>query len=142
MIKVLFVCIHNSARSQMAEELLRSKLGDKVLVQSAGLEPGNLNPFVVEALYDRGIDIKGKETQSVFDLFKKSIRFHYVITVCDEASGERCPIFPGAVKRMHWSFPDPSTFVGTDEEKLEQTRLVMNMIDKALDKFVAELPEL
>jgi arsenate reductase len=123
----------------MAEELLRAKLGDRVAVQSAGLEPGNLNPIVVDVLKETGIEISGKATQSVFDIYKKGIRFHYVITVCDETSGERCPIFPGAVKRLHWSFPDPSTFEGSYPEKLEQTRIVMKMIDKALDKFVAEL---
>ncbi len=139
MIKVLFVCVHNSARSQMAEELLRAKLGDRVAVQSAGLEPGNLNPLVVDVLKELGIDIGGKATQSVFDIYKQGVRFHYVITVCDETSGERCPIFPGPVKRLHWSFPDPSSFEGSYEEKLEQTRLVLKMIDQALEKFVTEV---
>ncbi len=141
MIKVLFVCIHNSARSQMAEELLRKKMGDRVFVQSAGLEPGTLNPYVVEVLQEIGIDISGKATQSVFELFKKGTRYHYVITVCDETSGERCPIFPGAVKRLHWSLPDPSAFTGSHQEILDYSRNVRNIIDMILDNFVMSLPE-
>lgn len=85
MIKVLFVCIHNSARSQMAEELLRKYGGENFSVQSAGLEPGIVNPLAVEILKEEGIDIKGKQTQSVFELFKDGKLFHYVVTVCDEA---------------------------------------------------------
>jgi arsenate reductase len=75
-----------------------------------------------------GIDISGKKTQSVFDVWKSGQIFAYVITVCDETSSEQCPIFPGVTKMLHWSFPDPSTFEGTWEEKLERTRRVRDMI--------------
>lgn len=142
MLKILFVCIHNSARSQMAEELLRQKLGDKVHIESAGLEPGNINPIVVDVLKTRQIDISNKGTQVVFDLIRKSARFHYVITVCDETSGERCPIFPGVVKRLHWSFPDPSSFDGSYDEKVAMTKDVMALIDAKLDEFTKEIVEL
>jgi arsenate reductase (thioredoxin) len=139
MLKVLFVCVHNSARSQMAEELLRKKLGDKVRVESAGLEPGVINPVVVDVLKTKGIDITGKKTKNVFDLLKQGSVFNYVITVCDETSGERCPIFPGALKRLHWSFPDPNAFEGSYIEKFEKTKDVLKAVEIMIDKFSLEL---
>ena len=105
--KVLFICAHNSARSQMAEAFLNDICGDHFEAYSAGLEPGALNPMAVEAMREVGIDISHKGTQSVFDVFKSGELFAYVITVCDETSAERCPIFPGVTTRLHWSFPDP-----------------------------------
>ncbi|OGZ79836.1 MAG: arsenate reductase, partial [Candidatus Staskawiczbacteria bacterium RIFOXYA2_FULL_32_7] len=128
--KVLFVCIHNSARSQMAEELLRKLAGDRFEVESAGIEPGKLNPVVVEVLKEEGIDISGKNTKAVMDLLKQGKFYSYVITVCDETSAERCPLFPGVAKRLHWGFPDPSKFEGTWEEKLVQTRTVRDQIQQ------------
>lgn len=136
MIKVLFVCIHNSARSQMAEELLRKYGGEKFNAQSAGLEPGIVNPLAVEILKEEGIDITDKQTQSVFDLFKNGKLFHYVVTVCDEGNSERCPIFPGQTSRIHWSFKDPSQFMGTYEENLAQTRVVKEEIKAAVLAFI------
>jgi len=140
MLSVLFVCIHNSARSQMAEELLRREMGDVVKVESAGLEPGLLNPSVVELLMEEGIDISGKQTRSVFDLFNQGKTYTYVITVCDETAGERCPIFPGIVQRRHWSFPDPSQYTGADRK--EQTRKVLEMIRIKTEEFAAEITPL
>jgi arsenate reductase (thioredoxin) len=141
MLKVLFVCVHNSARSQIAEELLRKKTQDSIHVDSAGLEPGTLNPIVVDVLSTLGIDISGKETKNVFDLFRKGASFHYVITVCDTASGERCPIFPGAVKYLHWSFPDPSSIEGSYEEKFMQTVAVKDMIEERIDEFLQQISQ-
>jgi len=126
--KVLFVCIHNSARSQMAEAFLNKICGDEFEAHSAGLEPGKLNPIVVEAMAEAGIDISRNQTKAVGKFIKASETFAYVITVCDEASAERCPIFPGVTTRLHWSFPDPSRFQGTHEEKLAQVREVRDMI--------------
>jgi arsenate reductase (thioredoxin) len=139
-VKVLFVCVHNSARSQIAEELLRYKSGGNIYVESAGLEPGDLNPIVVDVLKILGIDISEKQTKSVIDLFKQGTRFNYVITVCDEAKGEKCPIFPGALKHLHWSIPDPSTFQGSYEEKYAMTLTVMATIEKRVDEFLKEIP--
>lgn len=139
MIKVLFVCVHNSARSQMAEELLRREMNNEIEVCSAGLEPGQLNPVVVDLLMDEGIDISAKKTQSVFELFRLEKRYNYVITVCDESSGQRCPIFPGRVKRLNWSFPDPSSFEGTFQEKKALTLKVMRQIERKIKEFAAEL---
>jgi len=135
--KVLFVCIHNSARSQMAEELLRKLAGHRFEVESAGLEPGKLNPIVVEALKEERIDIKAKPTKAVFDLFKQGKTYSYVITVCDEASAERCPIFPGLCQRFHWSFTDPSKFQGTDQEKLAKVREVKEEIKEVIKEWIA-----
>ncbi len=121
-IKVLFVCVHNSARSQMSEAFLNHYYGDKFEAESAGLEPGTLNPVVVDAMKEAGIDISGNKTKSVFDYFKEGRMFKYVITVCDKTAAERCPIFPGVAEKIHWSFPDPSAIQGTYEEKLEGTK--------------------
>ena len=93
--KVLFICVHNTARSQMAEEYLRKLASDRFEVESAGLEPGTINPLVVEVLKEEGIDITGKKTNSVFEFYKEGRRYHYVITVCSKEASERCPIFPG-----------------------------------------------
>ncbi len=138
-LKVLFVCVHNSARSQMAEAWLKQLGGDRFEVESAGLEPGVLNPLVVEAMREAGIDISNNQTKSVFDFFTQGRRYHYVVTVCDESQSERCPIFPGAVQFLHWSFPDPSRFTGSHEERLRQTLEVrdqiMAKIEAWLEKF-------
>jgi arsenate reductase len=128
--RVLFVCIHNSARSQIAEELLRKYAGDLFEVQSAGFEPKEINPFAIEVLKEEGIDISGKETNSLFEFFKQGKRFNYVITVCDEGNAQKCPIFSGLDYRIHWSFEDPSTFTGSEEEKLTKTREVKQQIEK------------
>ena len=135
--KVLFVCIHNSARSQMAEELLRKLAGDKFEVESAGIEPGKLNGIVVEVLKEIGIDITHKKTRSVFDCVKSGKRYNYVITVCDETSAERCPIFPGAVQKLHWGFVDPSKFEGTLDEKIVKTRAVREDIRQMIESWLS-----
>jgi arsenate reductase len=137
--KVLFVCIHNSARSQMAEALLKKIGRDDFEVESAGLEPGHLNPLAIAAMKNIGIDISKNKTKRVFDFFKQGRIFHYVITVCDETSAERCPIFPGITKRIHWSFEDPSTFQGSFAEKVEKTIEVRNQIESKIEEFLKEL---
>lgn len=136
--KVLFVCIHNSARSQMAEALFRRHCGKFFDVQSAGLEPGALNPLAVEALREIGIDISAKKTQSVFEVVRRGELFAYVITVCDETSAERCPVFPGVSQRLHWSFADPARFTGTAEEKLAQTRELRDRITAQIEEWCAK----
>jgi len=136
----------------MAEAFLRQACGDTFEAYSAGLEPGKLNPVVVEAMKEAGIDISGnqtkavidmyrsgKPTKSVFDIFKSGKIFHYVITVCDETSAERCPIFPGVTKRIHWSFPDPSAFQGTHEEKLARTCEIRDEIKAKLEAWCEEV---
>ncbi len=138
--KVLFVCIHNSARSQMAEAFLDQMAGDRFEAKSAGLEPGELNPLAVKVMAEAGIDISGKQTKAVFDLFKKGEMFSYVITVCDGVNAERCPIFPGISSRLHWSFNDPAALSGTDEEKLSAARAIRDEIHEAVAEFVKSTP--
>ena len=140
--KVLFVCIHNSARSQMAEALLKQIGGDDFEVESAGLEPGKLNPLAIDVMREIGIDISNNKTKSAFDLFKQGRLFHYVITVCDGASAERCPIYPGIVKKINWSFEDPSSFQGTWDEKLEKTREVRDEIKTVIVNWLKTVKRL
>ena len=137
--KVLFVCIHNSARSQMAEAFLNEICGAVFEAYSAGLEPGKLNPIVVEAMREIGVDISGKQTKAVSDMIKLGKSFAYVITVCDETSAERCPIFPGDTTRLHWSFPDPSAIQGSHEDKLAGTRRIRDTIKAKVEEWCAEV---
>ena len=135
---VLFICVHNSARSQMAAALMNKTCGEFFDAQSAGVKPGTLNPLVVEVLNELGIDISKNKTQRVFDVWKSAQIFQYVITVCSEAEAEGCPIFPGVTSRLHWSFPDPSKFAGTREQRLDQTRRVLDQIRVKIDNFCQE----
>ncbi len=137
--RVLFICVHNSARSQMAEAFLNNICGDQFEAHSAGLEPGRLNPIVVEAMQEIGIDISNKSTQAVFDVFKSGKTFTYVVTVCDETSAERCPIFPGVTTRLHWSFPDPSALQGGHDEKLARTREIRDTIKAKIEQWCGEV---
>ena len=133
--KVLFVCIHNSARSQMAEAWCRHLFEGRISAESAGLEPGVLNPLVVDTMQEEGIDISGNSTKSVFDLFTQGHLFSHVITVCDKEAAERCPIFPGVVERLNWSFKDPSALEGADEERREQIRAIRDEIRRAVEDW-------
>jgi arsenate reductase len=137
-IKVLFVCVHNSARSQMAEAYLNHFGEGRFEAESAGLEPGILNPRVVQVMKEDGIDISRNETKSVFDLFKRGGLYSFVVTVCDETSAEKCPIFPGVAKRFHWSFEDPSSVSGTEEEKIRRTRKIRDEIRSKITRWIAE----
>jgi len=136
--KVLFVCVHNSARSQMAEAFLDKYGHDRFEAESAGLEPGRMNPNVVKVMQEIGIELGGKGTQGVFDLYKLGKVYNAVITVCDGASAEKCPVFAGGGKRIAWSFEDPSSFKGSDEEVLRRTREIRDDIEKAVLHFIEE----
>ena len=138
-IKVLFLCIHNSARSQMAEAFLKQNGGDLFLVESAGLEPGKLNPLAVKVMREEGIDISRNPTNDVFGFYEQGKTFDYVVTVCDKEASDRCPIFPGMNKKINWSFADPSRFAGTEEEKLAATRTVRDLIKLSVLDFINEI---
>ncbi len=135
-IKVLFVCIHNSARSQIAEAVLNNLAGDRFEASSAGLSPGVLNPLAIDVMKEWGIDISQNETKSAFQMYKAGSLFDFVITVCDESSAEQCPIFPGIVKRLHWSFEDPSKFEGSHEEQIARTRRLRDAIRARLEEWM------
>jgi arsenate reductase len=139
MIRILCLCVHNSARSQMAEEYIRRLGGGAVLVESAGLEPGKLNPWVVRALQEDGIDISGKETRDVFALARSGRVYDYVITVCSNEAAERCPVFPGSAAKLHWPFPDPSTFTGSEEEIMARVREVRDAIREKVEEFMGPI---
>lgn len=137
--RVLFLCVHNAARSQMAEALLRQLAGERFVVESAGFEPAPVNPLAIAAMREIGVDISAAKPKAVFDLYREGRRYDYVITVCDAATAERCPIFPGFTKRLAWSFANPADFVGTDAERLEQTVIVREAIHKKLAEWLREL---
>ena len=136
---VLFVCIHNSARSQMAEAFLNHLCPEFFCAQSAGLEPGRLNPVVVQAMQEAGIDLSRNQTKAVAEFIQRHEPFDFVVTVCDETSAERCPVFPGRATRLHWGFPDPSAFTGTPEEKLARTRAVRDQIRTKIEAWCAQM---
>lgn len=139
-VKVLFVCIHNAARSRMAEALLRQPGGHRFQVTSAGFEPREVNPLAVEALAELGLSLASTAPQpSVFELFKAGRQFHYVIGVCDEEHGQKCPLFPGLTQRLYWSFPDPATFTGTHAERLALAIQVRNAIRQHLEAWLTTL---
>lgn len=123
----------------MAEALLNHLGGDRFQAESAGLEPGTLNPLAVAAMKEMHIDISRKGTRDVFDIWRKGRTFNYVVTVCDETSGERCPLFPGITSRLHWSFADPGAFTGTQDEKLAGTIGVRDQIKERIQAWIREL---
>jgi arsenate reductase (thioredoxin) len=136
-VRVLFVCVHNAARSQMAEALLNHLAGARFEAESAGLEPTQLNPLAIEVMKEIGIDISMNRAKSVFDLYKQDRLYNYVVPVCNEAV-ERCPIFPGFAKNLRWSFEDPASFTGSYEERLAKTRELRDEIRKKIEEFIAE----
>ena len=136
--KVLFICVHNSARSQMAAALFNKACGEFFEAQSAGFEPGTINPLAVEVLQEVGIDISKNTTQRVLDAWTSGQIFQFVVTVCSEAESEGCPIFPAVTTRLHWAFDDPAKFTGTHKERLERTRLVRDQIRAKIDSFCEE----
>lgn len=129
--RVLFLCVHNSARSQIAEGILRDLAGDSVDVYSAGSEPSSVNPFAVRVLQDRGIDASAHSSKSV-DAFRGQL-FDYVITLCDD---EICPVYPGKVKRLHWGIPDPSVVPGDSDEKLFAFQRTAVELETRLKEFL------
>ena len=133
--RVLVLCTHNSARSQMAEGFIRALAGNRLEVESAGTEATRVHPLAVRAMDEVGIDLRG-HTSKTLDRFLDD-KWDCVITVCDSAN-ERCPLFPGAAARLHWSFDDPSAAQGTDEERLAAFRRVRDAIRAQLGRWLSE----
>ena len=129
--RVLFLCTHNSARSQMAEGLLRHMAGDRFEASSAGTEKTRVRPEAIEAMREVGVDISGQESETLDRYLEEA--FDYVITVCDEAN-EACPSFPGASTRLHWSVRDPSQAEGSQQERLEVFRRVRDELRNLIDQ--------
>ena len=134
-LRVLILCTGNSARSQMAEGLLRLDGGGFFQVESAGVEPATVRPEAIEVMREIGSDISGHRSKSVDEFTGQE--FDYVITVCDNAN-ERCPVFPGSVKRIHWSLEDPAASTGSEVERLDVFRRVRDEIRERLRRFQDE----
>jgi len=135
--RVLFLCTHNSARSQIAEAFLRKYAGDRFDVYSAGLEPTAIHPLAREVLEEIGLDISRQYSKDLAQFLGK-IHFGYLITVCARAESE-CPIFPGVSIRFHWPIEDPAAFEGTDEEKLTKFREIRDQIDERIKSWLREV---
>lgn len=132
-LRVIFVCTHNSARSVMAEALLRRHGGDDFQVVSAGTQPGGVKPLTIRALAEAGLPTEGYQSRSVNEFLGQP--FDYVITVCDQAR-ESCPVFPGGKRTLHWGYPDPSAVTGTDEERLRAFSHVLIALSERIAMFV------
>lgn len=138
--KVLFVCVHNTARSQMAEAWMNDLCSGMFEARSAGITPAeSVNPLAVKAMQEVGIDISGSKPRSVFDVYKAGEVFSYIITVCDQASAEQCPVFLGLVRQLHWSFPDPAALLGTEEEKMAGVRSIRDSIRERVLSWCLEM---
>ena len=124
----------------MCEALLKHYARGRFDAKSAGLEPGKLNPMVVEVMAEIGIDISQNKTKSVFDVWKSGEAFQYVVAVCDTESAEKCPIFPGVTTRLHWPFRDPSKVRGTHEQKLQKVRQIRDEIGAKIQGWLASGP--
>ena len=133
--RVLFLCTHNSARSQMAEGFLRALAGDRFEVASAGTEARGVHPLAARVMAEAGVDVAG-QTSKTLDRFLGA-PWDYVITVCDSAN-EACPIFPGATTRLHWSFEDPSAARGSEAERIALFRRVRDEIKSKIETWLAE----
>jgi len=125
----------------MAQAFLNLIAGDRFVAESAGLEAGTLNPIAVEAMAEVGIDISGNTTRKAFDVLKSGKRFHYVITVCDAVTAQKCPVFPGALQHINWSFPDPAQLQGTYEEKMTEVRKIRDAIKAKIESWISDKGE-
>jgi arsenate reductase (thioredoxin) len=140
--KVLFVSVHNSGRSQMAQGFMNYLCGDRFLAESAGITPAEaVADQVVRIMQEAGIDISANKTRSVFDVYKTGEVFSYIITVCDQTSAEQCPVFLGLIKQIHWSFPDPSKLTGSEDDQIKQLRQISDSIRDKILAWCSELAE-
>ncbi|GAC1465843.1 MAG: arsenate reductase ArsC [Ktedonobacteraceae bacterium] len=137
-LRVLFLCTHNSSRSQMAEGLLRARGGSAFLVFSAGTEPRAVHPLAIKAMQELGIDI-GDQSAKGIAAFASEPPMDLVVTVCHEAQ-ETCPVFPHARRQVHWGFPDPSRVTGTEQERLAAFRHIRDLIAAKIDQFLERQP--
>ncbi|MHC1729561.1 MAG: arsenate reductase ArsC [Syntrophobacteraceae bacterium] len=139
--RVLFICVHNAARSQMAEAFLNGLGAGIFEAHSAGLEPTGVHPLVVDAMKELGYDLSGYKAKSVFELYKQGMLFEYAVTVCRESIESKCPIFPGITARLHWGFDDPVALAGSYGERLEGTRRIRDKIKSRIESWIREITE-
>jgi arsenate reductase len=126
----------------MAEAFCKKYGGENFTAESAGLEPGTLNPYVVRAMAEIGIDISKNQTKSVYAFFREGRSYHAVVSVCSKEAAERCPIFPGAPITLHWPFDDPSSFRGSDQEIMEKVRRIRDAIEMKVKEFIEAWPRI
>jgi arsenate reductase (thioredoxin) len=141
-IRVLFVCVYNSFRSQIAETFLNTEYGDLFFAESAGLMTKEINPLAIHVMSEIDLDISKNSSDSVFEFYKQGRLYHHVITVCSREAEEKCPVFPGIQRRLNWELPDPEEFEGTTEEKLEKARQLRDQIRNRVRGFVIEVTHL
>ncbi|MGQ9485999.1 MAG: arsenate reductase ArsC [Desulfosoma sp.] len=139
--KVLFICVHNSGRSVMAQAFANNLGHGKVEAESAGLEPRPVLATVVQVMAEEGMDVSHHRPQSVFDLFRQGHRYDVIITVCDDADEKACPIFPGIAIRDHWPFPDPSKAEGSPDEKMAYVRSIRDAIRRKILSWLSTLKD-
>lgn len=137
--RVLIICVHNSARSQMAETYLRHFCGEAATVTSAGLDPTHIHPLVLRVMAEDGFDLSAKGTRKVFDLFRDGLLFDYVITVCEESLDGQCPVFPGVTHRLHMPFADPAALGGSEEQRLVEVRKIRDRIKARMAALAEEI---
>lgn len=135
-VRVLFVCDDHSLRSPMAEAWLNHLGSPDFQARSAGFEPGKLNPLAVAAMAEVGLDISAHKAASVFDLYRSGELFAFVVTLCDPAAAERCPIFPGVSRMANWPFPDPTREEIQEAEKLSRVREIRDRLRERIEQFI------
>ena len=138
--RILFLCTGNSARSQMAEAFMRKYGGDQFEVFSAGLEPKEIHPMVIQVMKEKGVSLNGQYSKPL-TLYMGKVHFSYLITVCDNAEKE-CPIFPGMGTRLHWPFEDPAAFQGTPQDKIKKFCSISDGIEVKVREWLSELKKL
>lgn len=134
--RVLFICRHNSGRSQMAEAILNREGGGRYAAESAGLSPRPVDPRVIAVMTDIGYDLSASRSKDVFSFYKEGRLFDLVITVCDQETESECPVFPGIVQRLHWPFDDPAEVRGTEEEQHDRIRKIRDAIHTRISQFI------
>lgn len=136
--RVLFVCIHNSGRSQMAEAYLNAIGGPAFEAESAGLNPRPIDPLVIRVMAEEGFDLADAQSDDIFAFFREGRLYERVIYVCERAAERSCPVFPGVRSTLHWPFPDPQQLAGSDDERLEALRGIRDSIRERVEAWVAE----
>lgn len=137
--RILFICVHNSGRSQMAEAYMNELSEGRYKAESAGFEPTALLPQVVEVMREDGIDISDRKADSVFDFYREGRLYSAVVTVCDDQDESQCPVFPGVTYREHWPFPDPERIEGEGERARQELRDIRDAIKDRIKDFIIRM---
>ena len=135
--RILFVCIHNSGRSQMAEAFLNDLGSPEFVAESAGVEPRSINPDVVRVMQEVGYDLFGAQSDNIVDFFRQGRLYEQVIYVCERGTEQDCPVFPGVRQTLHWPYPDPAALAGDEAERLEALREIRDRIRERVEEWLA-----